>query len=409
MRVGVRGNLRQMRDAQDLKRRPEGAELAPDDVGDAPADAGVDFVEDQTGRRRARRTVGGVAETVARRGNQGLDREHDARQLAARDNARERPQVLAWIRRDEELPSINSSRAPAGLGLQPVAKPHLEARALHGQLREDGLELPAERDGNLPPLFRERLGSADEGRPRGGELALELYDPVVAAIEVDQFPPERVPPLDDIGQRGAVFPLQAFEQGEALFHLLQPRGRCFDAGHVLPEKSGEVFELRLDAVARVEIRLELRIEGRQLRHAAPDVPEARQNGIVALVKRRVAVGAEPLHPVGARKHVAQGRELDIFPRIARSQPGAIELARLKGNQILAAGAVPGRAAHPGELVLHRAHRVERSRGRRRHLIEPAERIDDAQMRGRIEQRLVFMLPVQLDQTGRQILQRAGVR
>src|SRR5207247_1739005 len=80
VRVGVRGNLRQMRDAEHLKRRPEGAKLAPDDVGDAPADAGVDFVEDQTGRRRARPTVGGVAETVARRGDERLDREHDARQ-----------------------------------------------------------------------------------------------------------------------------------------------------------------------------------------------------------------------------------------------------------------------------------------------------------------------------------------
>src|SRR5206468_1482785 len=166
-------------------------------------------------------------------------RDRGARQLAARDDARERSEVLAWIRRDEELPRVDSPRAPAGLGLRPVAKPHLEARALHGQLREDRLDLPAEGDGNPPPLFREGLGSTDEGRPRGGELALELQDPVVAALEVGQFPPERVPPLDDIGQRGAVFPLQAFEQGQALFHLLLAGGRCFDPGRVLPEKSGE--------------------------------------------------------------------------------------------------------------------------------------------------------------------------
>ena len=59
VRVGVRGNLRQVRDAQHLKRRAERAQLPADDVGDAPADAGVDLVEDQAGRGGARRPIAG--------------------------------------------------------------------------------------------------------------------------------------------------------------------------------------------------------------------------------------------------------------------------------------------------------------------------------------------------------------
>ena len=47
VRVGVRGNLRQVRDAEHLERRAERPQLPADDVGDAPADAGVDLVEDQ--------------------------------------------------------------------------------------------------------------------------------------------------------------------------------------------------------------------------------------------------------------------------------------------------------------------------------------------------------------------------
>src|SRR4051794_4562355 len=62
MRIGVSGDLRQVRDAERLECRPQRAQLAPDDVGDAAADAGIDLVEDQPGRRRARRTIGGVAE-----------------------------------------------------------------------------------------------------------------------------------------------------------------------------------------------------------------------------------------------------------------------------------------------------------------------------------------------------------
>ena len=55
VRVGVRRDLRQVRDAQHLKRRAERLQLAADDVGDPPADAGVDLVEYQPGRPRSGR------------------------------------------------------------------------------------------------------------------------------------------------------------------------------------------------------------------------------------------------------------------------------------------------------------------------------------------------------------------
>ena len=45
---------------------PSARSLRADDVGDAPADAGVDLVEDQAGRGRARRPIAGLAEAVAR-------------------------------------------------------------------------------------------------------------------------------------------------------------------------------------------------------------------------------------------------------------------------------------------------------------------------------------------------------
>ncbi len=55
VRVGVCRNLRQVRDAEHLERGAEDAQLPSHDVGDPPADAGVDLVEDQAGRCRARR------------------------------------------------------------------------------------------------------------------------------------------------------------------------------------------------------------------------------------------------------------------------------------------------------------------------------------------------------------------
>ncbi len=67
--------------------------------------------------------------------------------------------------------------------------------------------------------------------------------------------------------------------------------------------SGKILELRLDAVARVEVRLELRVERRQLPDAPPDAAERRENRAVALVERRVALGAEPLDALGVREHL----------------------------------------------------------------------------------------------------------
>ncbi len=49
--VGLACDLRKVRDAQDLAALAELAQLAADDLGDAAADAGIHFVEDQAGAR----------------------------------------------------------------------------------------------------------------------------------------------------------------------------------------------------------------------------------------------------------------------------------------------------------------------------------------------------------------------
>src|SRR5205814_4859140 len=54
MRIGVGGNLREMRDAQHLERRPQRAQLAADHVRHAPANPGIDLVENQARRRGER-------------------------------------------------------------------------------------------------------------------------------------------------------------------------------------------------------------------------------------------------------------------------------------------------------------------------------------------------------------------
>src|SRR5438093_2323668 len=121
--IRVRRNLRQVRDAQYLEGGTQRSQRAADDVGDATADAGIDLVEDQSGGRRARRAIGGVAEPVARRRRQRFDREHDSRQLPARHDARERTEILAGVRRHEKLRVVDAVAGPGRFG-QRVAETH---------------------------------------------------------------------------------------------------------------------------------------------------------------------------------------------------------------------------------------------------------------------------------------------
>src|SRR5688500_10461602 len=97
--VTERGNLRQVGDAEDLAAGREGVQPGADDVRDCPADAGVDFVEDE-----------GLAGDVGR--GEGLHRQHHPRQLAARGDPPEGPQVLADVWRQQEVEAIRAGRPP---------------------------------------------------------------------------------------------------------------------------------------------------------------------------------------------------------------------------------------------------------------------------------------------------------
>ena len=70
MRVGVRGNLRQVRDAEYLKGRPQRTQLPSHDVRHTPADARVDFVEDKAWRHAAWRPLRRLGPSGARRRRQ---------------------------------------------------------------------------------------------------------------------------------------------------------------------------------------------------------------------------------------------------------------------------------------------------------------------------------------------------
>ena len=222
-------------------------------------------------------------------------------------------------------------------------------------------------------------------------------------MKVGELPTERVSFGDDVGKRRAVLPLQPFEKREPFFDLLEPRRRGFDAVGIAPQEQSEILELRLDAVACLEIRLEPRVERRQIGDLPPHGSEPGENGLVALVQRRVALRAEAFDPLGAREHLAKRRQFLVLGRLRRR---FVQLGELERHQIEPRIPIVLNRAHAGQFVFGRAPRVERHGRGRRQRIKTTERVDHAKVRGRIEERLMLVLAVELDQPRGQVLQRA---
>ena len=212
---------------------------------------------------------------------------------------------------------------------------------------------------------------------------------------------------NDIAKRRAIFPLEPLEQRQPVFDLLEPCRRGFDVVSVAPQKEREILELRLDSVARLEIRLERRIQRGELCHPPPDAAEVRQRGPVALIQQRVAFRAQPPDALGAREHLPGRRQLDVFSRLPWLEGRSIELTELKDRELMPRGAIRRRAPDVPERLDRRSKRGERLAQRLDQRAKRAERVENRQMGRGIEQGLVLVLPVQLDQTPGQILERAG--
>src|SRR6185503_9204818 len=108
---------------------------------------------------------------------------------------------------------------------------------------------------------------------------------------------------DRVFKRAAVLALEPLDQREPIFDLLQTLRRRIDAGREVAKCEREIIELGLDAVARVEVRREARIDRRELADAFPDSPEDCQGGPLGLVQFRVALAAQALNRVGAAQQL----------------------------------------------------------------------------------------------------------
>ena len=299
----LRGDLREVRHAEHLRALPDAPEQLPDGLGDRAADARVDLVEDQ---RRYRAGIAGGE----------LQRETDARELAARGDAPEGRRGDAGVRADQEGHGVHAvGRSRLGIGRDV----HDEPTALHRErlhrLGDEGAERPGvARAPGAEPLRRGEV-------VREARVALRL---------------ERVGRASRAGQRVELVAQALLDVGELVGRapvLLRERVQGTEL-RVEPAEPGVVVLERADLAAKRARRLR-RLDARRL-DQIERLPQALvdrgelakglegpvQRGVRVALERVQRVAAERAQPLDVRQPAVLG--LDV----GEGEPADVELVEL---------------------------------------------------------------------------------
>src|SRR5215470_6007425 len=325
------GDRRQMRDAEHLAALRGGGQLLRDDGGHAAADAGVDLVEDHRGY-----TLGA--------GQDGLEGQHRARELAARGDPRERANLFAGIRRQTELDAVEASRPD--LRERHSCHRDLEAGAVHAELAELAHGFPGEALGGVVAALGELV--------RGpGQLRLELTHGALLTRQ-DLFVSAQT--LELAGRRGAkrehrrlgiaVLALEPRERVEPLVDRLEPPRRHRDAVAKRPHCGEGVLDQCSGALDRIGRRGERGIEPREIPQQSGGALEPAHRRAVVVVEQARRLGEPDREPFGMLEPPALEPELLL---LAGPKAGGVELGHLQAQQVLALGTIA--LGGPGALEL----------------------------------------------------------
>ena len=116
-----------------------------------------------------------------------------------------------------------------------------------------------------------------------------------------------------------------------------------------------------------------------------------------VVDRRV----EPLDPLGAREHLFQRGQFVVF---GRSQVCLFEFSQLEAREFDAGIPFGQHGAQPSEFAGGVLHGSKGNRDGVPDRLEAGKPIQSREMRRRVQQRLVFVLAVEFQESGRQFLQ-----
>ena len=320
VRVGEGGDLRQVRDDDHLPVGGDLLELAPDRLGRAAAQPGVDLVED-------------VGQDLVGARQRLLDRQHDARQLAARGDLARAAAAdrRGWARTEAHAIGARRRRARASSTVDG------QPRRREAQLAQRRGDLLLEAGGRLAPRGRERRRP-----PRGARASARSAAALRAASASSNEPssPSSRASASRRATRSATVPpclrQRRCEQEQPLLDLGEARRIGADAARVAAEIARDVLDdgLRARAAARAAAPAPgrgppaARARARRPRCRSATAPSPAYS-VSSPPRRR---GEELL---GALEPLALGAQLVV---LARGGARRLELAQLEAQQVLALGA-----------------------------------------------------------------------
>ncbi len=352
-----------------------------------PADARVDLVEDQHGRR-------------VRLAEHALHREHHPRDLASRRDPRQRPGFVRPTGCVEELDVLRPLVRPAIE--RPLPQRDVEPRALHGEGAGRRGEVVHETRGRLPPHPREPLAGLAQARLHPGDLLLGALDRRLALVQLLELGLGAPGGLEHRRECGTVLAHEPLQRSQTGLDPLELLGLVLDAVGVRPQPHAEIVDGRERRARLLRQRVELGVHPAHVlerRHGLGE-PVLRS----ALVAERVTCGVrrlfEPLTVPKARQRLPQllvlallrGDGLDLLQleaQVVRTLLSLLESRPEIGERLANRLGLGEGGSVPGACLLRRRPRVA---------------IQEAGMRGGPQQPLMVVLAVQFHQRSQSLAQ-----
>ncbi len=180
-----------------------------------------------------------------------FEREHDARQLAARRDARQRTRIVPDVERHEKLDIFGAGRGRGRAGHQARA----ELAVGEPELREERVDFRAQPPRAIASSHGELARGGGERVACGRVPLLELADVEGGRVHQIELGACGATGLEDIGHRGSVLLGEAEHDVTAAFDVGEPRRIEVDARRIVFEHAAELLER---VVAVVEQLLEAR-------------------------------------------------------------------------------------------------------------------------------------------------------
>src|SRR5690606_29791882 len=233
------------------------------------------------------------------------------------------------------------------------------------------------------------------------DRCLELLDRLPARLELVD---PRAEPREDTGQlvlADAVPPRERLDPGEARLDGFEPLRIGLETIPVVDQREGRLAQLDLDVRERLRRLAQRVVVLDEPLDLLPGARGERMRADLALVERldrRLEAAGELVHVREARAFGAEARGLGVLER------ERLELRRVEACELELGVALRVAAAQALEPLLERAPCAKRLGDVGRERLEAAVRVEQRALIRALEQRLVRMLPVDIDEQRAETLQ-----